>query len=77
RIEPHGFKNSNIYDFDSVDKLFNTFVENLNKLQNKKEQNRGMGLYITQNHVFSMGGNIQFKTNGGTTFEIIIPTLST
>ena len=52
-------------------------TDNPDELQNKKEQNRGMGLYITQNHVFSMGGNIQFKTNGGTTFEIIIPTLST
>lgn len=51
-------------------------TDNPDELQNKKEQGRGMGLYITQNHVYSMGGNIQFKTNYGTTFEIIIPTTS-
>ena len=37
------------------------------------EKHIGMGLYITQNHVISMGGNIQFKSDRQTTFEVSIP----
>lgn len=37
------------------------------------EKHIGMGLYITQNHVISMGGNIQFKSDDQTTFEVTIP----
>lgn len=37
------------------------------------EKNFGMGLYITQNHVISMGGSIQFKSEDRTTFEVSIP----
>jgi len=38
-----------------------------------EEKHIGMGLYITQNHVISMGGNIQFKSDRQTTFEVSIP----
>ncbi len=38
-----------------------------------EEKHIGMGLYITQNHVISMGGDIQFKSGQGTTFEVTIP----
>lgn len=38
-----------------------------------EEKHIGMGLYITQNHVISMGGNIQFKSGRETTFEVTIP----
>jgi hypothetical protein len=68
RIEPHGFKNSNIYDFDSVDKLFNTFVENLNKLQNKKEQffyiNTRINVGEDYKH-FTQYGQIHIQTDQG------------
>lgn len=37
------------------------------------EKHLGMGLYITQNHVISMGGSIQFKSGRQTTFEVTIP----
>ncbi|MFH2130030.1 MAG: ATP-binding protein [bacterium] len=37
------------------------------------EKHIGMGLYITQNHVISMGGSIQFKSSRQTTFEVSIP----
>jgi len=41
--------------------------------KNKEDNNIGMGLYIAQNHVISMGGNIQFKSGRETTFEVTIP----
>jgi len=37
------------------------------------EKHIGMGLYITRNHVISMGGSIQFKSDRQTTFEVSIP----
>jgi len=37
------------------------------------EKHIGMGLYITRNHVISMGGDIQFKSDRQTTFEVTIP----
>lgn len=39
------------------------------------EKHIGMGLYISRNHVISMGGDIQFKSGRGTTFEVTIPKL--
>ncbi len=37
------------------------------------EKHIGMGLYISKNHVISMGGSIQYKCDTGTTFEVTIP----
>ena len=38
-----------------------------------QSKHMGFGLYITQNHVLSMSGGIQFKSEKGTTFEVSIP----
>ncbi len=38
-----------------------------------REAHMGMGLYITQNYVLALGGEIQFKSNQGTCFEVTIP----
>ena len=46
------------------------------KRTDNDEKQRGMGLYITQNHVLSMSGNIRFRVEDGTLFEVNIPTLS-
>lgn len=40
---------------------------------NSEDKHIGMGLYIAQNHVISMGGSIQFKSSRETTFEVTIP----
>ena len=37
------------------------------------EKHIGMGLYISRNHVISMGGSIQYKSDELTTFEVKIP----
>ncbi|MBU2513146.1 PAS domain-containing protein [bacterium] len=37
------------------------------------EEHIGMGLYISKNHVISMGGSIQYKSDTETTFEVTIP----
>ncbi|MCG8335011.1 MAG: ATP-binding protein [Proteobacteria bacterium] len=37
------------------------------------EKHIGMGLYITKNHIISMGGMIQYKCENGTMFEVTIP----
>lgn len=37
------------------------------------EKHIGMGLYIARNHVISMGGSIQYKSDDETTFEVTIP----
>ena len=44
-----------------------------NSSDSPEEKHIGMGLYITRNHVISMGGSIQFKSDRQTTFEVSIP----
>jgi sensor histidine kinase regulating citrate/malate metabolism len=45
----------------------------LSELGVLSEKHIGMGLFISKNHVVSMGGMIQFKCDNGTMFEVTIP----
>jgi sensor histidine kinase regulating citrate/malate metabolism len=46
---------------------------NTSELGELGEKHIGMGLYITKNHIISMGGMIQYKCDNGTMFEVTIP----
>ena len=52
------------------DKLFGMY-----KTFHNHEDSRGVGLFITKNHINSMGGHIKAESqvNEGTTFKITLP----